>query len=443
VGDEEREGAARSQNVVLQGPADARTMAAAMRPGVERSREVTESGAPACLVITPTVEQALSAAEQARVLLADDTSRVVPVSQVARARRVLGSGAVSVVTGTAADLLQLRKDSGMRIDGLRAVVIIGLDDILAEGDAEALQALLGDIPSEAMRVVTLDVESAQTDTFIEAQLFRARRMLPPPVGDGPLAVKPAFVITSVAGRADALRMVLDALDPPSVVIVTGSDASEQAAQHALVRLGLVVDGLLVQVVRQPTSQHVALVVLWDAPVSSEALTEALATKPVDVVALLSPEELPSFRRFTLGEASTWVAPTRRMAINSRIQRVRTALREALQHGGGASASELALLTPLLDEHDAVEIAAAALRLYEKALQDAAAARIAAIEAARPMATASAGDARSGARGLSVVQGGGKQRVFLAVGKRDMVRVGDIVGAVANEAGIDGRSHWCG
>ena len=96
MGDEEREGAARSQNVVLQGPADARTMAAAMRPGVERSREVTESGAPACLVITPTVEQALSAAEQARVLLADDTSRVVPGSQVARARLVLGSGAVSV-----------------------------------------------------------------------------------------------------------------------------------------------------------------------------------------------------------------------------------------------------------------------------------------------------------------------------------------------------------
>ena len=131
MGETEAEGTARSQNVVLQGPADTRTMAAAMRPGVERSRGVVESAAPACLVITPTVEQALSAAEQARIVLADDTSRVVPVSQVARARRVLASGPVSIVTGTTLDLLALRKDSAMSLGGLKALVIVGLDDVLA------------------------------------------------------------------------------------------------------------------------------------------------------------------------------------------------------------------------------------------------------------------------------------------------------------------------
>ena len=113
MGDEEREGAARSQHVVLQGPADARTMAAAMRPGVERSRQVTDSAAPACLIITPTVEQALRAAELARVLLADNTSRVGPVSNVSRARRVLNAP-VAIVTGTASETLRKANMSGVQ-----------------------------------------------------------------------------------------------------------------------------------------------------------------------------------------------------------------------------------------------------------------------------------------------------------------------------------------
>ncbi len=436
MGETEAEGTARSQNVVLQGPADTRTMAAAMRPGVERSRGVVESAAPACLVITPTVEQALSAAEQARIVLADDTSRVVPVSQVARARRVLASGPVSIVTGTTLDLLALRKDSAMSLGGLKALVIVGLDDVLAQGDAEALQALLGDSPTDAMRVVTIDNETPDVEAFLEAQLHRARRIAPPPAADAPLGVAPKYVLTSPTGRAEALRAVLDAVDPPSLVVVTASDVSAADATRALTRVGLVVDGLLVQVVRQPTSQHVALVVMWDAPASAEALIEALATSPVDAVALLAPEELPAFSRLSQGSATAWVAPERKRISNARVHRLRTTLRDALQQGGGATASELALLTPLLESFDAVEIAAATLRMYERALTDIATLKLAATQVVARPAT--------GTRGLSVVEGGakgssaqGKLRVFLAVGKRDMVRVGDIVGAVANEAGIDG------
>lgn len=428
MGEEEREGAARSQNVVLQGPADARTMAAAMRSGVERSRSVEQNAAPACLIITPTIEQALTAADQARVQLADDTSRVVPVTNISRARRVLASGPVSVVTGTAADILAMRRDSALRIENVRAVVLIALDELLADDQSSLLEALLADLPEDASRVATVDGESPAIDAFLEAQLRRARRIAPPPAGEA-LLVTPSYVMASPAGRADMLRQVLDAVDPPSLVIVAANDYSADEARRALSRVGLTIDGLLVQVVRQPTSQHVALVVLWDAPASAEALAEALATQPVDAVALLSPEELPAFRRLTHGTATPWVAPARKATVASRVQKLRVALQSALQHGGGATASELALLAPLLDSYDAVEMAAAALRLYEGAAQEATVLKAAVVQAmARPSAT--------GARGLSVITGG-KQRVFLAVGKRDNVRVGDIVGAVANEAGISG------
>ena len=443
MGEEEREtpGATRSQHVVQQGPADLRMMAAAMRPGLERSRSEPLGMAPACVVVTPTAEQALGAAEQARLILSDDALRVVPVSAVARARRVLALGPVAVVVGTAADLLELRRASALRLDALKAVVAIGLDDILRDGGGEAMQLLLGDAPEELQRIVTLEDESPESDAFLEAHLRRARRLTPTPINDIPLPMTPSFAITSQAGRAETLRAILDAADPPSVVVVAASDAGLRDAERALTRVGVVVDGALVQVVRQPTSQHVALVVLWETPATLDALTDAIATRPVDAVVLLLPDELPAFRRLTNGLAEVWSPPVRKEAAESRVRMLRTALRSTLAAAGGASASEMALLAPLLDSHDALEIAAAALRLYEGARRDAIVLRAKA-------ATAAATRPPAPTRALSMVPstpGGGstssastKQRVFLAVGKRDNVRVGDVVGAVANEVGIPGE-----
>jgi hypothetical protein len=45
---------------------------------------------------------------------------------------------------------------------------------------------------------------------------------------------------------------------------------------------------------------------------------------------------------------------------------------------------------------------------------------------------------SGRTGDTPAAPAGRQRVFLAAGKRDNVRVGDIVGAIANEAGVPGE-----
>jgi ATP-dependent RNA helicase DeaD len=417
------------------GPADVRMMTAAMRPGIERSREGGKESAPVCLVITPTSDQAYTAADQARRLLADPAARVVPVSGVSRARRVLAAGPVSVACGTAGDLLALRRDAALTLEGLQAVVIVGLDDILGNGGADTLQTLLGDAPSEVSRVATIDVETPDTEAFLEAQLRRARRIAPPLVSDAPLAVTPRFIITSVSGRADALRAVLDESDPPSLAIIAHSEYGVQQATEALAHLGVPVDGLLVQVARQPTAQHVAMTVLWEAPVSQDALIEALAMRPVDAVALLLPDELPAFRRMTSNLAEAWTPAPKKAAAEDRVQQLRTAVRSTLLNGG-ATASELALLAPLLETHDALEIACAALRLYEGAKRDVAAMK-ARTAAAGAKPSAPRHDARAGADAATAAPVG-RLRVFLAAGKRDNVRVGDIVGAIANEAGIPGE-----
>ena len=421
--------------MVLEGPADLRTMTAAMRPGVERSREGGQPGSPLCLVITPTIEQAMTAADQARRLLDDPAVRVVPVTGALRARRVLGLAPVAVVTGTPSDLLALRREAALDVQQLQTVVIVGLDEILAANGADTLQALLGDAPDTVSRVATLETESDASEAFLEAQLRRARRISPPVVGDTPLAVTPRFVLTSPSGRAEALRLVLDETDPPSLVVIAASDAGIADATIALARLGVAVDGLAVQVTRQPTAQHVALAVLWEAPATHDALVAALAMRPVDAVALLLPDELPAFRRMTLNIAEAWTPAPKKAAAEDRVQQLRTALRSTLANGN-ASASELALLVPLLETHDALELACAALRLYEGARRDA-------LNLRAKAATAGAKSTvretpREATRGDAPAAPTGRQRVFLAAGKRDNVRVGDIVGAIANEAGVPGE-----
>ncbi len=437
VSEQEREetspGAARSQHVVLMGPADARMMAAAMRPGIERSRTAGDTASPACLVITPTGEQAVTAAGEARRMLGPDGGRVVPVTGVVRARRVLATEAVACVVGTAEDLLQLRRDAALGLQHLQVVVIIGLDDILKSGDPFILAALLGDTSAEVMRVATFETGNAETEAFLEAQLRRARRLTPLVAGATPFAVSPRYALTTNSGRADMLRAILDEQDPPSLVVVAASAAGRADAREALERLGVTIDGVSVQVTQHPSTQHVGLTVLWEVPISHEAMVEALSVHPVATVALLLPEELPSFLLLTGGQTEVWTPPERKAAAGGRVHQLRAALRSTLT-SGRATASELALLTPLLESNDAVEIAAAALRLYEAARREIAPARALPVAAARPALHFAP---RSETTAAQAGRGSDRQQVFLAVGKRDGVRAGDIVGAIANEAGIPG------
>jgi uncharacterized membrane protein YgcG len=431
VGEHEQEGApstgaTRSQHVVLQGPPDSRMLMAAMRAAVERSRGAQGVAAPACLVITPTPEQALVAAEQARRLLADESTRVVPVTAVARARRVLAAP-VGVVTGTVETLLALRRAAALSLEGVRGVVVCGLDTMLAAGAEESLVALLADGPEDVVRTVTIEEETAAATAFVDAQLRRPRRIAPAPAVSEPLAVVPHVALTSAAGRAETLRMLLDEVDPPSLVVVAPSPDGAAAAQEALARVGVTVDGRAVQVVARAEASHVTLLVFWEAPATAEALAEALATRPAQAVALLLPDELPTFRRLTQGEALAWTPAPRKAAAEGKAAQLRRVLQGVLQNGGGATASELALLAPLLETHDALEIAAAALRLLESARRDVQVARAAAppVLAAAPAAAPAAyepasapresapsesrGDSRGESRGGRRFEGRGESR----------------------------------
>lgn len=429
-------GGTRSQNMVVMGAMEPRTVQAALRPGVERSRAGGAPSAPTCLVITPSTLATQLAAREARALLGSPTLRVVPVTDPKRAKRVLAHSAVAIAVGTAEHLNALRRASAISFDQLQAVVLLGLDTLLTDGSVDHIESLLSDIPGTTARVASSASDhDAKASGFLNRHLPKARHITPlVKTTQVTFGLTPQYHIIAPAARAAALSTFLDERDPPSLAVVVQSDVAEAEAKEALETLGLLADHRVVQVVRGTPLGHTAAVVGWSVPVSSDALEQALAGQPIEAVFFIQPTDLPlmtavsggAARPLTLGSA---VAEAARGA-----DAIHAALRGALTDGQTIGAADLALVAPLLDEFDPVQVAAAALRLFDNARRtlaqahgQAAAARAVFASPARPAAEATS--ARAGDTGTT--------RLFFNVGKRDNVRPGDLLGAIAGESGLPG------
>ncbi len=430
-------GGTRSQNVVVMGAMEPRTVQAALRPGVERSRAGGAPSGPACLVITPSAVATQLAADEARELLATPALRIVPVTAAARAKRVLATSPVAIAIGTPSDLLALRRGTALSLDSVQAVVLLGIDVLLAEqGTRDAIEALLSDVPSAAVRVVSSATEDdSDVKDFLERYLPKARHITPlVKASSVSFNVTPHYVITSPAARTHVLRTFLDERDPPSLAIVASNDVSIAEATEALTQLGLRVDGRATQVVRATPLGHTAAVIGWELPATAEALAAALAGQPVEAVFFIEPSDVPTMTAVSGGAARPLTLATAQTKAVSGADAIHVAMRGALSDLRTVGAADLALVAPLLDEFDPIEVAAAALRLFDdarRALADAhgqAAANRAVF--ASPVRAAAAAASESAAKG-------GTTRVFFNVGKRDNVRPGDLLGAIAGESGLPG------
>lgn len=430
-------GGTRSQNVVVMGAMEPRTVQAALRPGVERSRAGGAPSGPACLVITPSALATQLAAEEARDLLDAPTLRVVPITAAARAKRVLATSPVAIAIGTPSDLLALRRGSAISLDSVQAVVLLGIDVLLADqGTRDAIEALLSDLPSSAVRVVSSASEDdSDVKDFLERYLPKARHVTPLVKATSvSFNVTPHYIITAPAARTAMLRTFLDERDPPSLAIIAGNDVSVAEATDALTQLGLRVDGRATQVVRSAPLGHTAAVIGWELPATAEALATALAGQPVEAVFFIQPSDVPTMTAVSGGAARPLTLETAQAKAVSGADAIHVAMRSALSDLRTVGAADLALVAPLLDEFDPIEVAAAALRLFDDArralsnAQGEAAANRAVF--ASPVRSAAAAASESAAKS-------GTTRVFFNVGKRDNVRPGDLLGAIAGESGLPG------
>jgi ATP-dependent RNA helicase DeaD len=405
----ETAGVTRGQNVVYVLPHDWTAITHFLGPALERLDPGTVELQ--MLVVTPDADVA-AAVTGAAVRLADAHGlRVVAATNARRAARLLRASPAHVVAGAPAELLALVQGAMLKLDTVRVVVLAWVDDILTVGAAESLETLLADVPKTAARIIVASELSPAVEALIERYARRARRVAPPPATGAPIPI--SYVSTSAGARVGALRRVIDELDPASAAVFVRSDASERVVSDALAALGYGGDHPSVRLTRSTVGDGTDTVVLFDLPATHQELRELAGPQPGTIVALVQPRQLPTLRAIAAGGAVTPITfPDAAGRARSRDEAAREEIRRELQ--AAAHGREILALEPLLEEYDGIELAAATLRLLERARAE----RTAAVAAAAEQTT-----------------GPTMTRLFVNVGAKDNARPADLVGAFANEGGI--------
>ncbi|HVE77844.1 MAG TPA: DbpA RNA binding domain-containing protein [Gemmatimonadaceae bacterium] len=456
---------ARNQHVVYVLPHDRASVAEFLGPALDRL-DVEGEGLQ-LLVITADADTAVMVAWEAGRLAGDRPLRIVAATGGGRTERRLRAGGAHMVAGSARDLGALLRASALKTEAVRVVALAWLDETLAVADVSELEALMGELPKEAPRVLVAARITAEVEAFIERYLRRARRVAEgAPAGDEPSAPPTIeFVTTSRGARAATLRRLLDALDPERAAVVARSEESEHEVGATLRALGYGGADAAVVSARGAAPEGASVVVLYDVPSSRQELRE-MAGGAERIVALVGPRQLVSLRESAPGAA------VRALTLPGAAARAREAadvLRDELRAtlAAGVPERELLALEPLLDDYDGIEVAAAALRLLD-------AARRAAPAEAPPVAKADRAakadrtprpergdrserpDRGDRDRGERAERGerppreraerrprdaggdggeGDYTRLYFNLGHRDEIRPGDLVGAIIGEAGI--------
>jgi hypothetical protein len=308
-----------------------------------------------------------------------------------------------VVVGTPALLAELLAASALKLGDVHTLLLAAADEF--DAHAEPLGALMAELPRGSARILTAASPTPLVENLLERYMHKARRIVvpvPPPVPIAPGTPPTIYVRTVSAGAVLApLGELFDDIDPPSAAIVVSDSRGEGQARTALEALGYPAESELVVISRGAVALHTALVVFVGLP-EADSLTAALSAHPARLVALVSARQQDALRDLTKGAVLMPYERSRAArAAREREENNRNAVRAVL--AAGLPAREIVALEPLLAEHDGLAIAGAALRLYERAAEDAATARLAgreelraelkAARAAEPKQTGAAPDAR--------------------------------------------------
>ncbi len=419
----------RSQNLVYTLPHTTESIAEFLTPALARVDPA--AGGPQVVVVTRDAETALTISETILRLSGPAAIEVVPVTGAARAGRIFKTRPVLAVAGTASELGSLVRSSLLKLETVRTVVLAWVDDILDDGpqSVAALEALLGEL-GDAGRVIVARKLTPAVEDLVERYARRARRV---GLADTEVPQMPEnyelpiirYVTVANNTRASALRRLLDDLDPPSAAVVARDETAAAEATRTIRTLGYHEDDASIQVTRSDLKEATHTVIFYQPPVTPAELQRIAQAKPVQLIVLAQPGEVPWLRELAGGRLAPMNLQGPERRAHDREEAVRQELRAVLARG--IPARETISLEPLLEEFDAVELAAAALLILERERAQRRMAEANQPPVARPRP--SDGD-RPGAAGS-----GGMTRLFMTVGTRDGAKAGDLMGAIAGEGGI--------
>ena len=450
-------------------------------PLLERHVIGTEAEDPVLLILTPTRELCLQVSEALHNYGRDAGVLVTPIyggQEYGRQIRALKRGTHAVVATPGRALDHIEKGT-LKLRNIRAVVLDEADEMLDLGFADELDAIFEALPENAQTALfsaTLPPRIARiaeehlTDP-VRIQIAREKTE----EGEAPRVPQIAYVVGHNYRQA-ALGRILDIEGPELAIIFTRTRNEVDELTEGLRARGWSVEALhggldqptRDRVMRRARAGQVDAIVATDVaargidlenlthvvnygiPASYETYVHRIgrtgrAGRTGTAITILEPREhrhLRNIERITKARIEIRSVPSADDVAARRLEQTKAAMTEILEAG------ELdrwrVIVEQLCEENDPFDVAAAALRLAEEAEgrtdDDTDIPAFAPFERRRND-RGERGERRNDRprRERSSEPEPGMTRLFFGAGRDAGVRPADVVGAVANEAGINSRS----
>jgi len=450
-----------------------------------------EPGPPAVLVLVPTRELAIQVGEAFHSYGGKLGTMVVPIyggAEFGRQAQALKRGVHAVVATPGRALDHIRRGT-LKMDSLVAVVLDEADEMLDMGFAEDIELILDATPAERQTALFSATLPPRIAAIADKHLRDPVRVLiareKAAKGAAPRVRQTAYIVQR-AHKVAALGRVLD-LESPTLAIVfarTRNEVDELAEKLRgrgyrveLLHGGLSQDqrdrvmkrvragsvDLLVATdvaARGLDVEHLSHVVNFNVPSSPESYVHRIgrtgrAGREGVAVTLAEPREhrlLRNIEQLTKQKIEIATVPTPMDVRARRLDMTRGALRAVLEEGELDSFRVVS--DALASEFDPMDVAAAAVKLAHQSMQADAVQDEEHIPSIDPWRkeTSSKGprkdqrerqsprdDARRSAAGRHRAPGAVTMvRVYISAGRNAGLRPADLVGAIANEAGVSAR-----
>jgi ATP-dependent RNA helicase DeaD len=421
--------------------------------------------------------------------------RVLPIyggadfrDQIARLKR-----GVQVVVGTPGRVMDHMRQGTLNLSGLRSLVLDEADEMLRMGFIDDVEWVLGQLPEKRQVVLFSATMPAEIRRISHQYLNDPAEITIKTKGSDSSRIRQRYITVNGPQKLEALSRVLEAETKEGVIIFARTKAITVTVAESLEAKGYdvaVLNGDVAQNQRERTIERlkngtvdvlvatdvaargldvdrITLVVNYDIPFDSEAYVHRIgrtgrAGRTGDAILFITPRE----RRFLSGLERAVGRPIEPMEIpnnatinQNRLDRLRQQLTAALEpqpadsKGGEAKAEERALLSEILQRVGqeagvtGEQLALAALQMAvgdqpllvhgdENWLRQQPSNRDGRVRGERERP---APGGRRGPRDESGPPEAHMDRFRIEVGWRDRVKPGNIVGAIANEAGLNGRS----
>ena len=429
---------------------------------------------PFALVLVPTRELAVQVSEAMHKYGHDVGARVVPVyggQPIGQQLKSLGRG-VDVVVATPGRALDHLERGTLRLGNLKMVVLDEADEMLDMGFAEDIESILAETPEDRQTLLFSATMPARINGMVRRHLREPARIelgRAESTKDDVALVRQSAYVVPRGHKPAALGRVLDIEAPVAAVVFCRTREAVDQLTETLNGRGYRAEGLhggldqgqrdrVVGRLRTGTLDLVVAtdlaargldieqlthVVNYDVPSAPESYVHRVgrvgrAGREGVAITLAEPREhrmIKTIERVTGRRIPVETLPTVADLRSRRLELTRAALRESLI--AGDLERFRAVVEPLAEEFDVMEVALAAVKMAHEAngaVDD---------EEDIPEVTPPPADDRPGRRTPAGRRGGktvreGMTRLFVGTGRAAGVRPQDLVGAIAGESRLTGR-----